>query len=403
MPWTRFHSNPILPFLTVTPVFSIFLCFMTFELGMELYAGSCILSALISLSFYRTEITWNHYKTILILYFIFGVCALLFDQDHYSSRELRTIFYSSLFILTFPNVLTNKFLFKQILIVSNILLFAKSVYQVHFLDISRVGSYINPIPYATICASTSLMLFVILIFEKRSRFQLLEGLVFICSLVTIIYSGTRGVWFSFLVGLFTILIFCLRQIKQNFSKKSLFIFISALMAITLIMAPIAIKRINRFKEDVKKIKQDNFNSSLGIRIQLWKGAIYTIKKDGIWGAKRSHQKNMEYLVKKGIYSETADKIGHFSHYHNTYLDKLVKYGVQGLGVWLLLAFFPIFSSFSIKNTQKHLFCLILAPTTIYMFASLTDMPFLNEFSFSFYIVVTYILYLMTKSGLKATV
>ena len=306
--------------------------------------------------------------------------------------------YTSLFVLTFPGRLLTSTILKHVLIGANFLFFLQSVYLVHFMGVTRASGYINAIPFSNICATASVMLFVFFIFETKIKFRLLESAVFCCSLVTIIYSGTRGVWLSFMISFFFINLVCYRQIKQYFSQKYLIAAFGVIMAVTLITAPIALERINRSKEDFNRVKQGDFQDSIGLRLQVWKAGIYTIKQDGIWGAKRPYMENLAHLVEIGVYPKEnfTNYKREIAHYHNTYLDKFVKYGVQGVAVWLCFVFFPLVAACKIFNTRRRTFCLTAAPITVYMISALTDMPFLHSYSLSFFIAVTYAIYCLQK-------
>lgn len=384
----------LLPYIILSPIVSAFLFLLPLEIGYDITVGCCIISCLTSLLFYRKQIGWNGYKTIIACYLVFALWSKLWDIDGYSSKEIRTLAYVSLFILTVPMVSIHYNRLKPILMLSSMLILSQTLYQFHVLSLPRVHGYINPIPYATVVATLSAFLLVLLVTETQNYKRLLFTLLFSTSILSVIYTGSRGVWLALALSIPVVLSFSFTLIKKNWSKGFICVVILVSCASLLLSSPVLIKRYKLFSSNYKQLLNGGYNTSLGARLQLWKAAVYTVKCDGLLGAKLPYEENLKRLKKEGILDKEVYKRGYI-HYHNTYLQRLVKYGIQGLILTLLLLFFPLYVFFKQRNTNRVLFLTTIPPATIYAFAGITDMPLLNKESLLFFIIISYLPFSLT--------
>lgn len=386
-----------LPLLVISPVISVFLFLLPVKIGLEIFIACCFISFLTTVIFFRNQISWNGYKTVLLCYILFATFSEIFDIDGYRSSELRTLAYVSLFLLTVPTSSISFTLLKKLTIVANFAATLLSSYQFYILNAPRAHGYINAIPFATICATLSLFLFIFLLYEKNNKLQFTMAVLYTLSITTIIYTGTRGVWLAYMFGVALIVVFSKDKIKSFFSYKSICLTILCFCILATLTSPTIKQRYEDFTQNTTALTSNNYQTSVGARLQLWKAAIYTIQQDGLFGAKKPYQENLQELSTNGILAEEVYK-GNFAHYHNNYLDKLVKYGIQGLVVWLFFAMFPLVTFFKYRRTNQLLFLLTLAPPAVYMTAALTDMPFRNLESLAFYITVIYLPYILSNKA-----
>lgn len=369
---------------------SAFLFLLSTKNGMDIAVACCFISFLTTLVYYRQKIGWNGYKTLLVCYIVFGIYLEIWGANTFKSGALRSLIYVAFFILTVPTFWINKKLIKYLVILSVFFLFLQAIYQHHFLGIPRIGNHINPIQYATVCSTLSILIFIFIIEESRKKHQIGLILLFAASLVTLIYTQARGPWLAFLVTFFIITILGFRLIKRNFSRTILILGVLSACTVILASGMILEKRFNSIKTELSQYQQKNYDTSIGARLHLWQVAIYSIKRDNFMGLKVHFDDNIEQLSKAGIYQA---KIKH-KHFHNSYLDRLAKHGALGLFLCLALVLYPSFKSLKSKNTDNIFFLIAITPPCVYLLAGLTDTAFRTEESLFFFIIVNYLPFLL---------
>ncbi len=384
------HYNKWLPYLIISPLISTFVFLLNMEIGMDITIACCFISFLTTVIFYREKIEWNGYKTVLVCYIILGVYYELWGANSYKSGALRTLIYASFFILTAPSFFLNKKLLKFLVILSISLLFLQAVYQHHYLGITRIGDFINPIQYATICATLSLFLFIFIIEEPNKKHQFGLTILFVASLITLVYTGSRGPWLAFVCGFFLITIFGFKQIKKNINHSTL-IFAALFTCATLTTAsPILKERLSSINADHTLYQKKNFETSTGARLHLWATAIYSIKRDNFMGLNVSYKDNIKELSDAGVY-QVKTKLAHF---HSTYLDRLAKFGLLGLALCLALALYPFLTSLKYYKSKRTFFLLAFTPPCIYLTTGVTDTVFRAEESLFFFLIVNHLPFLL---------
>ncbi|MFA0520707.1 O-antigen ligase family protein, partial [Vibrio sp. 10N.222.55.E8] len=88
-------------------------------------------------------------------------------------------------------------------------------------------------------------------------------------------------------------------------------------------------RINSTLVEIHKISNGDMTSSIGLRFQMWKSARYSFVKSPIYGLGDSHREVLIELNKEGLVDDSLVKFSP-NHYHNQFIDKLVKTGIIGL-------------------------------------------------------------------------
>ena len=90
------------------------------------------------------------------------------------------------------------------------------------------------------------------------------------------------------------------------------------------------------------------------------------------------------MAKKGIISNQAVK---FTHYHNQFLNELVKYGLIGLILLLLSIIYPLY--YLKKNNDENTWPGMII-IFIFILGSLTDVPYQHAQTFMFYFIFLYL-------------
>lgn len=227
-----------------------------------------------------------------------------------------------------------------------------AAFEVFVLDFPRAQVFTNAIMFG----DTSMLLGLInsaacfYFYQNKQKLMLaLAILGFIAGVVGSILSGSRGGWIAVpLIGLFILV-----QAKDLIGKKQLVaIILVALLGVT---SAISLpqtgmqERIKKTKSDVELYLKGYTKTSIGLRFEMWKGAIYLFSEAPIMGVGQYGSQPLKAeLAEQGLMSEAATR---FDHLHNEFLNTLALKGL--VGVVFLLALYLIPLKLFISKLRKH--------------------------------------------------
>ncbi len=175
--------------------------------------------------------------------------------------------------------------------------------------------------------------------RQKAAWVTLLTLSFVVGFFASLLSGSRGGW----VGL-PIVLLVLYLCYKPFLKSS---HVVAVIVAGLVLAGTAYlvpqtgvqARVMEAVYDIQKYNAGDSDTSVGARLDMWKGASMLIAERPLtgWGAPE-YRAQMEEFSRQGIVDPFVNQFGHA---HNEYLDVLVKRGIVGLSVLLLLYFLPL--------------------------------------------------------------
>ncbi|HDO1322239.1 TPA: O-antigen ligase family protein [Aeromonas veronii] len=189
------------------------------------------------------------------------------------------------------------------------------------------------------------------------------------SLIAIYLSQSRGVWLSLVVVTAVYLFF-----NRALLVKNIRLILPGVIIVFVAFSynsRIFIQRVDDVKYDFIKLEQGNYQTSIGLRLVVWKSAwlgfleypFMGVGKDGIDGLKKQqvseHKVNPILLVGDG-------GLG-MPHAHNQYLNQLVMRGLVGFIPMMILLASPIF-----MREQFGLLGIYLS--SAYLVSGLTDVP-----------------------------
>ncbi|MGY3852236.1 O-antigen ligase family protein [Aeromonas aquatilis] len=189
------------------------------------------------------------------------------------------------------------------------------------------------------------------------------------SLIAIYLSQSRGVWLSLAVVTAVYLFFNMALLVKNI--RLILPGVIILFVAFSYNSRILIQRVDDVKYDFIKMEQGNYQTSIGLRLVVWKSAwlgfleypFIGVGKDGIDGLKKQqvseHKVNPILLVGDG-------GLG-MPHAHNQYLNQLVMRGLVGFIPMMILLVSPIF-----MREQFGLLGIYLS--SAYLVSGLTDVP-----------------------------
>lgn len=269
---------------------------------------------------------------------------------------------------------------------------SNALYDVFYLDLPRAGGrFTVVIEFGDI--SLLLTGFVMLCYQKLKQKipQVFIILSILLGFTAVILSQTRGAWL-FIPFLLILVISHYRHTWGRFNKKRCIIFTTILVAIIAICAFSAGKmiseRVKEIQSDIVLYQQGDSFTPVGLRFDMWKGGMQSIKNNPILGGGEEgiiiakQQLNTQKLI------HLPEDIIDWKSVHNQYLDTWAKYGIFALIALLGLFFIPlIFFIKQCKQNDKEArtasYCGI-SLCTGYLFFGLTESIFTINSTVMFY-------------------
>ncbi len=231
-----------------------------------------------------------------------------------------------------------------------------ALYHIYGLHLGRAYTGLNtpylngymPIQSGNMAMTLGVMSLAIGIYWLKEKQYWITTLSILSALLGIsgsFLSGSRGGW----VFLPLALIYLVFANRHYLKTKALVVLMATLVIFSCIASqvPPISNRINDAISNVTHYEQGNEMSSLGIRFELWKSAIYTFKQHPIFGS-GYHERQIlrEKWGNEGLINKTISR--YTTHSHNQYLEDLSLRGVIGLTSLILLLVIP-FSIFNQNN------------------------------------------------------
>lgn len=334
-----------------------------------------LISIIVSILVFKKETILNNIQSPFVWLIATSCIYTVFSYYYHgsSSRELRALIGVTLFLIAFPYQMLTQKVIQWVVLIGSFAICANSVYFNLYIGIERDAGYINPIPYATACALMSIIAFSLLLDTCSLKGKVLPLIAFLLSLPPIILSETRGIWLAFSLSIFFIFIAkCVNNPPSKSKILLVFIFTAILTSTGAFLFKDKInERYNQTIYEVKKIQSGDYNTSVGLRLQMWMLAPELIKQKPILG---HGQEQREILKDKLEHGEISRSLYHFAsaHFHNQFLDKMVKSGVIGLMFVTLLLLYPLMM---IKNLPPSDTYMVIGLVSLFFIAGLTDVPF----------------------------
>ena len=334
-----------------------------------------ILSIMVSIFLYKKELIIKNLKHPFI-WLLTLLCVYTTFSYYYhgaSSREMRALLGATLFLLFSPYQILTKRVIQWIVLVGSFSVCVNSIYFNLYIGIERDAGYINPIPYATACALISVIAFSLLLDSSPLKGKTIPLIAFLLSLPPIILSETRGIWLAFTLSIFFIII--AKCIKNPPSKKKIlfaFIFTAVLSSTSAFLFKDKInERYNRTIYEIERIQSNDYSTSIGLRLQMWMLAPELIKQKPMLGHGQEQREILKDKLKNGDISKQLYRYAS-AHYHNQFLDKMVKSGVIGLILVIALLLYPLII---VKKSSSLDIYIVIGLVSLFFIAGLTDVPF----------------------------
>ncbi|MCG3740016.1 O-antigen ligase family protein [Vibrio cincinnatiensis] len=342
-----------------------------------------IISMVTSFIAYGKENVYNNIKNpIFIVAILFSVyLSILYQLQGGSPSLLRSFIAASLVTLFFPKKLLSKKIMLGLILIGSMMLFLNSVYYTFYLGLSRSSGFINVIPYATFCSVFSLAGLYCFLSHQEKNIKLIGLITTLLSTTCVILSLSRGVWLALFFSMITMLFFQFRHSKKMW--KYILISLVCLLISFFIFQDKINHRIAQTNAEVQEIKEGNLNTSIGLRLQMWNSSFLVVKNNWLFGVGSSHQMILEELANQGQVSQELVKFKN-QHYHNQLIDTLVKYGVFGVLLLIMMYIVPIYLAVHNKLNYAPF---IISVSLLYFISGLTDVPLSHSQTIYLYLLI----------------
>ena len=331
---------------------------------------------------------------VLFLYLVLQAVAIIFNQGDISElkRPTKLLLMLLLVVAIMHRGLKVNYFYIG-LAVGMILAVMYASWQYYFLNVARPGIHNNPQLMGWISA-TSFSLLLVASTELRNwrMFLCLVGMV--ASIICVILSGSRGA----LLGLGPVIIFAwwywgsgIAWKNSVKTKTSIFLMsILALIVVVIILGAFSKRIVLGVDQTISYMEQGNKRSSIGLRLEAWRGAIIAAREHPILGIGTGEMRRQNFIQEKINMGQLDSSIKALRHTHSDYMGALQSKGIPGLLVQLLIYVVPaivFYRKLRAKNKMIRLSasCGILLVLNFASF-SLTDMPLRHSLSLAFYLI-----------------
>ncbi|AEF53570.1 O-antigen ligase family protein [Marinomonas posidonica] len=289
-------------------------------------------------------------KSDVQLIFTFAVYGLLmFFFVYLDGFHIRELDRPSRFILVLPIALLlmrlngpREWMFYGVVIgaISAAIL---GVYERMYLGLGRAHGNEHPIMFGNIAMMLGMLSFVCALYfysKKSIVWTVLSSLGCVCGVAASVMSASRGGWVALpLVGLFLLWNSRFLLGKKRLLKIALSILV-AFFTVYFVPQTGVEGRINQALNDITRYDQGiDKNSSVGLRFEMWKGAIKMFEASPMVGVGEYGSYSFKQgLIRDGVVSE---KVLMFSHAHNEYLNSLGLTGILGFIALMLVYLVPL--------------------------------------------------------------
>ncbi|MGI9832799.1 O-antigen ligase family protein [Vibrio vulnificus] len=307
-----------------------------------------------------------------------------------SNSSLRSYAIMLVLLVSLPKVLSYKIFshLHWLLLTSSFIMLSYTTLNMYYWENPRSLWDINPIPYTTISAAIAISSICYLLTSEIKNTRTVAITSFIFSFNSLVTGLSRGPFLALFISLFIVVIFTYR--KQNIKHIRLVTVIVAMLLSVSIHSNLVTERVKNTENAISTIQQGGTDTSIGARIKLWSSSIYLIFENPILGLGNKEKLYREELANNGIIEQETVQWG---HYHNQYVNTLVKQGFIGLALLILLVGYPLLR---IKVLDTLPASIILGVLSVFWVSALTDIPLNHAQPLIIFIALIYLCWVQSK-------
>lgn len=334
----------LLPVLLVIWTSGVWICFFIFIIFSDTSTGKHHLYLSIFKENYiklpNLYLVW-----IFISYFIISLISVLLLNSPLKALDNAIIFiiFMALSPILTKLPLDHKVLAYGCLFAVSMALFI-AIWQFYFLGIIRSYGFYGSGTFgsgAIKFGDISILLGILsLVFLSESQYKTIGLFAGLIGFIVCLISGARGGVFALFLGV-CVWYFAFRFNKLSWQYLLKFICLSFVIFFILdffLDNSISI-RIKQTTEEIALISHGQFDSSFGIRLQLWNAALIMFENNPVIGVGLNNFGNELVALNKAHL--VSDMAANYKHAHNEYLCALATGGIIGFSITCLLFFVPL--------------------------------------------------------------
>ncbi|PTO96227.1 hypothetical protein CWO08_08215 [Vibrio sp. 10N.286.48.B8] len=338
------------------------------------------------------DFKYNHMIGIVFICAIYA--SLKYYHSGYSSSEIRVLISTALYsAISIPKKIRYKSLI-FIITLSSIYITYQTINIIEIKNLSRMKLPLNAIPYSNYTGLLSIIALYLGYISKSKLLSLLSVVSFILLTINVILVDTRGTWLA-LITVYITIIFLIFMKKRNW--KVTLMSLALFATVTTLNYPIIKGRIDTSAKEIELLTKGNLDSSWGIRVQLWLVGYDIIKNDKSWLGlgQTKHLEIIQKMYKEGKVKKSLARFDN-KNFHNSVVDRTVKYGFIGLILYISVLIIPFF--YGIKNFNSNYSPLLLIMPIFIFVAGLSYVPISHPGTYFLYLLTTMFLIKKIKNN-----
>lgn len=341
--------------------------------GDKTMVAMVIISLITTLLVYGLTTLKTNISTNKLLWLLCVICGYFLFSYYYhglSSREIRSFIAATLLVAIFPSSLLTKKFIIWLTVISALISFCFAYYCMIYMHWSRGAWPINAIPYGTLIAGISVIALSLSLTLTNYKEKAVTFLAFILSSYGLIITESRGVWLGFIFALTVIFVVFITTKKIKITWRSVVIAIILISGVSIISKPLISQRLSQTHQEYSDIKSGDLNTSIGLRLQMWQSAPMLIEHHELLGQGNQYLTSLDNLYHQGHISKSLYE-AQPPHFHNQYVDYMVKKGIVGLILLLCLLILPLRLLKNASTLQRYI---TISLVSLFAVASFTDVP-----------------------------
>ena len=188
------------------------------------------------------------------------------------------------------------------------------------------------------------------VFFGRKYMFLVLPIIYALGLFVIVFTFSRSAYLTLIVGVTAYVVLFLENIRYKLIISALLIIIFAsLMNIEKVNVRVmaAVNNVENYLDE-KNINSSEINTSLGIRLEMWRASIYAVKSHPFFGIGSANQP--EFFKKYNEEGTVNSGVSLHGHMHNSFVEVITSKGIIGVIILLILFYYPVYIAW--KNRHR---------------------------------------------------
>jgi O-antigen ligase len=195
------------------------------------------------------------------------------------------------------------------------------------------------------------------IFGKKHVLWVLP-IIYVLGLSVIILTFSRSAYLTLIIGIILYVMLFIVKLKHKIIFSALTVIIlSGFMSVEKVKDRVtsAYNNVESYINE-KNINSRKINTSLGLRLEMWRSAQYAVTTHPFFGiGAANHPGFIKKYIKEG---KVNSGVGNHSHLHNSFVEVISSKGIVGLFILLILFYYPVYIAW--KNRERCIKCYMYA-------------------------------------------